>query len=307
MRTYLTFCDYYYSNFLFINLSSLSHNLSDRCLFIIYSLDKNLPNIINKWRFKNIQIVIRMIENIKDERIAKMKSNRSYKYFCWGLSPFVIKDCLIKEKKTITYLDTDVVFNIDPNFYFNKRNNELKDKILLTPHFYENQSLPSVKHGKYCIQFMSFPFKENILSIVDKWAKDCFSNSGIDLDNNVFGDQLYLDKWETKYKESIYIESNKSHFIGPWNTNSFSSKSTILVHLHSSKFFRFYKLFIFIACATGFKLSKKHKNFIKYKLLNHISAPKIVNLLSFSFRDIIRSLLVSIYLNNPIVFKFIKK
>lgn len=301
-HTFVTFCNYGYSHYLEQLARSLDRVAETERSFrlVVYSLDEATLRFSESLASKvnNVEITACSVEDISDTRVMIMKKDRPFWQFCWGIAPFVVMNEL-KRSNSLTYVDADMYFISCPGEYLDRCSRE--KKVLLTPHFHSNPNMRSASHGKYCVQFMYFPRTSVGEMILSEWANDCFRSSGISIEEGVYGDQLYLDKWPSRYGSDIRCEEECETFVGPWNSSCLSDK-TIAVHLHAAHHIRLFKsLNIFIGCSSRYPIGKRHRKILEKagrEILESGLSPK-----KLRKRTLITYLIKAVLSKSPISFR----
>ena len=109
---------------------------------------------------------------------------------------------------------------------FNKTNKD----ILITKHNYSTKYDKSNISGKFCVQFLIINRKG--YDIIKEWEILCNDWCYDRIEKDRYGDQKYLDHWPEKYKDRVYIVSDRNAFQGPWNADSTNADEAIVYHFH---------------------------------------------------------------------------
>ena len=210
--------------------SLFDKNYLTRALAMYYSLKKNADNfhlyffamddtsykILNILKLENVTTIF--IENIEDDKLKKIKSERSKVEYYWTCTPVVTTYCLQNFKiNHVTYLDADLFFYNNPKILLE----EMGDKtVLITEHLYSPHYFRSEIFGKYCVQFVSFKNDESALKVLNEWKNNCLNWCFDKIENGKFGDQKYLDSWTNDYV-NVHSLRNYGGLLAPWNIQQF--------------------------------------------------------------------------------------
>jgi hypothetical protein len=80
---------------------------------------------------------------------------------------------------------------------------------------FENRRIMKLS-GKFCIEFNTFYATDNGMMILNWWCDRCFELCTVMQDGIHFGDQKYLDDWETRFK-GVHVLQHKGAGVAPWN------------------------------------------------------------------------------------------
>lgn len=183
----------------------------------VFAFDQNCFEILKKINDPNIIPI--SLKEFEDPELLKVKSTRSRAEYCWTSTPSTIKYVFDKfHEPECTYLDADLLFLNSPELIFN----ELKENqsVIITPHFYTKEYDQSQERGKYCVQFMYFKNQADSYKVLNDWRNDCLEWCFAKVEDGKFGDQKYLDYWESKYT-CIHSLSIKQLCLAPWNIQQF--------------------------------------------------------------------------------------
>lgn len=179
------------------------------------------------------------------------KQNRSKIEYYFTLSPFLPSYILEKYSHIdrITTLDCDLYFFDDPNLIFAAYPDA---SILITPHNFTERLSGLIVHGRYNVSFQSFKNDKNALNCLTVWRSKCveWCYDSLDLQNNRYADQKYLDSWGREFDKVADIEIAGTG-IAPWNLDKHvfsikqgkvfvNSKPLIYYHFHHLRVFNTY-------------------------------------------------------------------
>lgn len=170
-------------------------------------------------------------DNIKDETLDKLKSQRKIHEFCWTLKPFIIH-YLIKNN-----INIDKIFYVDADIFFFDSlegiNREWGDEsIYLTKQYLAPRA--EKRHGKFNSGFIGFKRDYNAMEVLKWWRDKCIEWCFDRFEENRWSDQKYLDQWSS-ITSSIKVSENLGVNLGPWNVRKFNEKSHLICY-HFSGF-----------------------------------------------------------------------
>ncbi len=229
------------------------HNslIKTKCNFklFILALDNRTYDFFksNESVFTNITIIqLSEIFTYKTD-LCFLQKDRSIVELYFTLSPVLPLFLLSKFKiPHICTLDADMYFFTSPQCYFDLLK---KFDIILTPHKFSDSNKNKLIYGKYNVSFQIFNNNEKAIQFLDDWQKLCFDwcFDILDLENDRFADQLYLNRLAIKFAGSVYDIDDCVGGLAPWNISSFdlefknskflsNQKEIIFYHFHGFKF-----------------------------------------------------------------------
>ncbi len=126
--------------------------------------------------------------------------------FCWF------------SKRKIVYLDSDLFFysSVKPAL------EELGDKSILTVEhrFPQNQRGRFASSGRFNVAFQIYNRDKEALACLSRWRNQCLDWCYERLENNRYGDQLYLNEWPKLY-QNLVISQNLGIDAAPWNIGQY--------------------------------------------------------------------------------------
>lgn len=239
----MIFCTLFDSNYMDKGLAlyeSMKNNFSEFKLYIL-TMDERCEEILRDLNFKNI-IVIGLMEFIMQEKLRDIYSKRSKAEFCWTCTPHLIEYILKKyNEKICTYVDADVYFFADCKCLIDEIG--LKS-VQIVEHRFTNKiqdRIAEKQSGKYCVEFNTFKNTRVGLELLQWWKDRCRESCGTDTNNEVFGDQKYLEHWENN--KNVSILQNEGGGVAPWNiaqyrlSNNCNGQEIVLINKKSKKTF----------------------------------------------------------------------
>lgn len=175
-----------------------------------YLKNSNKPNI----KLYQIQDLENEINGLK-----AVKENRNKVEYFFTCSPAVCKYVLLKNPKisSITYLDSDLYFFSSPSIIFD----EIGDhSIAIIEHRFHWITKRQIKYGKFNVGWVTFKNDIEGNKCLDKWLTDCLNWCYQKVEEERFGDQKYLDKWPSSYK-NLKIVQNIGANVAIWNIKNY--------------------------------------------------------------------------------------
>jgi hypothetical protein len=208
----------------------------------ILCVDKKTFDILSELKLNNVKLL--QLEKFEKANLLAVKANRNKGEYCWTLTPFAPKFVFESDSEVdrVTYLDADLWFRKQPQELFDELNKSGKH-VLITDHAYAPEYDQSKTSGQYCVQFMTFNKQKG--EIVRKWWEErciewCFNR----YEDGKFGDQMYLDDWPLRFKDSVHVLKNKELTLAPWNATRFPYGNAVFFHFHGLRLINSKKVYI---------------------------------------------------------------
>ena len=233
MYNYCTLFDSNYTTRGLAMYESLKEH-SDKFHLYIFAFDDRCCDLLKKLNLEFVTII--SLQEFEDNKLLKVKSERSAGEYCWTCTPSTIKYCIEKYNlDDCTYLDADLYFFNNPYILID----EMGDKsVLITEHRYTAKYDQSAQSGIYCVQFMTFKNDENGMNVLNWWREACIDWCYARYEDGKFGDQKYLDDWTSRF-EGIHVLENLGAGIAPWNIQQYDltnkNFNLIFYHFHGYK------------------------------------------------------------------------
>ena len=158
------------------------------------------------------------LTQFEDEKLLSIKSSRSAGEYCWtstastvlyAINTFKLDHCV--------YIDADMRFYSNPQSLFD----EWADKsVLITEHRYTPEYDQSIISGKYCVQFVGFKNDADGMEALNWWRNSCIDWCYARAEDGKFGDQKYLDDWQTRFK-NVHVLEHLGGGLAPWNMQQY--------------------------------------------------------------------------------------
>lgn len=214
----LNFCTLFNSAYLSRGLAlyrSLENSCADFHLYV-FAFDKACEDYLLRQNFSRITVI--GLSEFEDPELLQVKPSRSAAEYCWTCTPSTILYSIEKYKLDhCTYLDADMFFYADPALLIEEMGN--KD-ILLTEHRYSPEYDQTVECGRFCVQFVFFRNTGNGMKALRWWRDACIEWCYYRIEDGKFGDQKYLDDWETRF-EGVHVLQHIGGGIALWNIQQY--------------------------------------------------------------------------------------
>ena len=211
--TVVTHCDTNYLAKAYSLIRSLRDNFYTGVIAVIChdkeSLEKlsrlNLPNVL--------PFSIFQVEN-EFPQLSVARSNRSQQEYFFCVSPFLLKFIMNRfESYLYVYLDSDLFFF---SHFISALETHHDYVVAITPHRYKTIHKHLEIYGKYNVGLLSVRQCPESEDIIDWWATQCMKSTSVNAANGIYGDQKYLDEFETLTRGFKSL-NNLGHNVAPWN------------------------------------------------------------------------------------------
>ena len=220
---------------------SMERHVNRYTLWIL-CIDIKTYDILSELKLNNVKLL--QLEKFENQNLLQIKTKRTLGEYCWTLTPFAPKFVFESDVDVdrVTYLDADLWFRKQPQELFDELNKSGKH-VLITDHAYAPEYDQSKTSGQYCVQFMTFTKQGG--EIVRKWWEErclewCFNR----FEDGKFGDQMYLDDWPIRFKDSVHVLKNKELTLAPWNATRFPYGNSVFFHFHGLRLINSKKVYI---------------------------------------------------------------
>ena len=216
-------CTLFDSNYLdrgIVLYQSLEKCAESFCLYIL-CLDEISCQALDKLELKHAVVISE--NQILNDELARIKRERRRAEYCWTCTPVIVQYVLDHYPvDQCTYIDADMMFYSDP-------------KVLLDELFAAGASVGIIGHrfprniakhkreryyGKYCVEFNTFLNDERGRKVLDDWKTSCLRQCTMELGEEGFGDQKYLEEWERKF-DGVYEYQHPGAGVAPWNISEY--------------------------------------------------------------------------------------
>ena len=266
------FCTLFDSGYLTRGLSlyqSLADTNEDFTLYIL-AFDDDAYDILSNMKLAHVVLI--SLSEFEDERLLKIKASRTRQEYSWTCGCFSIKYVLEHFKcPEVTYLDSDIYFFAKPSLLLEEFYNSGKD-VLITEHRYTPRYDQTATSGKYCVQFMTFKNNHNGLNVLNWWCDRCEEWCFARYENGKFGDQKYLDDWETRF-DCVHVLKHLGGGVAPWNIQQYKVTQgpcvddipVVFFHFHGLRWLRFHEFDL-----STYQLSDEAINLLYFPYLSSL-------------------------------------
>lgn len=193
------------------------NQVTESYMLYILAMDSKCENVLKDMKLNNVVVV--SLEEFEDEDMKQARMNRSHTEYCWTCSSAFVYYLIHKKGlDNCTYIDADMKFYCSPNILVA----EIKENgcsIGIMEHDYPDNI--EGRHffkssGRFCVEFNTFFADMNGLKALSWWKQQCLDGCREQSDGKVFGDQLYLQDWPTRF-DGVYVHKNRGAGMAPWN------------------------------------------------------------------------------------------
>lgn len=229
---------------------SLENTGADFHLYI-FAFDDKAVQLLNKIKLQHATVI--SLQDFEDDKLKAVKQDRTRAEYCWTCTPATIVYVIEKFRENeCTYLDADMYFYQNPKVLFDEMG---KNSVLLTEHRFPPKFNRSTLAGRFCVQFITFKNTAEGLNALYWWRDRCLEWCYNRYEDGKFGDQKYLDDWETRFG-GVHVLKHLGGGLAPWNAEQFiavsragnqillSEKSSgnkfeaVFYHFHHVRFFK---------------------------------------------------------------------
>lgn len=230
-------------------------------LYII-AFDDDAYRVLNKLNLEYAKII--SLQEFENERLLTIKKDRTRQEYSWTCACFSILHVLTEYNlDEVTYLDSDIYFFARPSILLDEFHTSGKD-VLITEHRYTPKYDQTATSGKFCVQFMTFKNNENGLAVLNWWCDRCEEWCYARMEDGKFGDQKYLDDWETRFS-CVHVLKHLGGGVAPWNVQQYvisdgpsvNNAPIVFYHFHGLKWLSFSKFDV-----STYRLSSAIKKYI---------------------------------------------
>jgi hypothetical protein len=176
-----------------------------------------------------------------------LASSREYLELLWTLPSVIAKELLISavgsERTDVVYLDADLFFFGSPKEIWKEV--PLNQISIVRHNFSARLRVNFPQSGEFNVSWVSFPVTGIGVECASEWAANCTelcpATPTMLNGRLVYGDQLYLEDWPSRFKGSIHVIENIGVGVAPWNYENYeiTEVAPILVNTVPVIFFHF--------------------------------------------------------------------
>jgi hypothetical protein len=204
----------------------------------IVAIDDACASALAKIGLANATVV--RLEEVENEALRSVKAGRSIGEYCWTLTPFLPSYVFhrVPQLERVTYLDADLFFFQTPAVLIDELVESAKH-VLITEHAFAPEYAHNIKHGRFCVQFVTFRSTEPAKRILRWWQDRCIEWCYARHEDGKFGDQKYLDQWPELFASDVHVLARTDRTVAPWNVAHFSrvfgTVRPVFYHFHGLK------------------------------------------------------------------------
>ena len=219
MLSFVTLFDKNYMSRGLVLYNSLTENCKSDFTLYVLAMDDVVSKYLRGLEYKNLVIITVDDMKVMYPVLDRLEKERTRGEFSWTLSSFSIQYAIRQfNLESCIYVDSDICFYNDPQILLN----ELGDKsVMITEHNYTPEYDQSSTSGKYCVQFMYFKNNEDGNRVLEYWRSKCEEWCYARFEDDRFGDQKYLDDWESRFEGIVYNCRNIGCGVAPWNVQKY--------------------------------------------------------------------------------------
>lgn len=183
-------------------------------------MDYHCHVILESLNLENVTII--QLNDFENDDLLLVKQQRTIAEYCWtctassiwySIQTYGLDHC--------TYLDADMQFFSSPEPIFIEIGSK---SVGITRHDFSPNLQSSEIYGKYCVQFTYFKNDIDGLKALDWWKNKCIEWCYAKLEDEKYGDQKYLDQFESKF-DNVVVISNPGAGVAPWNISKYQISS----------------------------------------------------------------------------------
>lgn len=216
----LILCTLFDSNYLdkgLVLIDSLKRVCKNFVLYVL-PMDEKCSCVLKNLKISGVIVIEYSL--FEDDDLKKVKTERSHAEYCWTCTAKLISFVLEYYNEEIcTYIDSDLYFYSDPSELIQNMLEKNKSVQIIKHNFckYERK-YKEKKCGVYCVEFNTFLNEKNSKKVLESWIKDCLTDCSYEKNEEVLGDQKYLNNWPQRFG-CIDISANLGAGVAPWNVN----------------------------------------------------------------------------------------
>lgn len=221
-------------------------NTGESFFLYIFAFDNEARDILQTLSLSNVQII--SLQEFEDERLLAIKKDRTRQEYSWTCGCFSILYVLKHFKcSEVTYLDSDIFFFNKPSLLLDEFHESGKD-VMITKHRYTPEYNQSDTSGIFCVQFMTFKNNKKGLKVLNWWCDRCEEWCYARFEDGKFGDQKYLDDWETRF-DCVHVLEHLGGGVAPWNVQQYdvtegpcvNGVPVVFYHFHALRWIEFHR------------------------------------------------------------------
>lgn len=253
---------------------SLRKHSSEEFKLNILAMDKECELTLMRLGLPGMVIVsLPLLE--KELHLEPVRASRTWAEYCWSMAS-VLTDFLIEDIPELTYCDADLFFFGDPAPVFTEIGAR---SIAITPHrFNRKDRVRLERNGRFNVGWLTIKNTDVGRKCLSKWAQQtrewCYYRN----EDGKFGDQGYLDSFESDYGAEVCVIQNLGVNLGPWSLGNWpitegprvDGTPIVCYHFHETRFHDDGTVFL-----TGYPLSKDERRLIYDPYVQAVQSMKV--------------------------------
>jgi len=159
------------------------------------------------------EVILLTLDDMNQEIINKIRSDRPYREFCWTLSALLCDYHLSCGEEEVVYLDADIYFFSDPETILQESR---KGDVAAIRHRFPSRLKKYENNGLFNVQWVYFANTLIGTTACRTWFEQCVESCAYLPKKGIVGDQKYLDEWPDLYPTFVEIK-NVGAGVAPWN------------------------------------------------------------------------------------------
>jgi hypothetical protein len=200
-------------------IESLERHCPDHRIYV-FAMDDQCVTVLEAFGRDKLRVV--RPRDFETTELLRVKPSRSTAEYFWTCTPHIIRHCIeILKEPECTYVDADVWLMSSPAPLFDEMG---AASVLLTEHRYTPRHDQAALSGRFCVQFMRFVSDERGRAALQWWCDRCIEWCHARREGGKFGDQKYLDDWETRFP-GVHVLRHVGGGVAPWNVGRTAFRS----------------------------------------------------------------------------------
>lgn len=192
-------------------IDSLERHCPDHRIHV-FAMDEQSASVLESLGRPKVHVV--RPRDFETPELLRVKPSRGVAEYFWTCTPHIVQHCLeVLHEPECTYVDADVWLMSDPEPLFEEMG---PASVLLTEHRYTPRHDQAALSGRFCVQFMRFVADTRGRAALQWWCDRCIEWCYARREDGKFGDQKYLDDWETRFP-GVHVLRHVGGGIAPWN------------------------------------------------------------------------------------------
>jgi hypothetical protein len=237
---------------------ALYHSLIEHggdCLLWVLCLDDTSFKTLHRLDLPQVRLL--NLAEVETTELLSVKAGRSCAEYCWTLTPWSIQWVFEADPSVqrVTYLDADVFFLKSPSPFFDEFDSSGR-AFLITEHGFAPEYDRTATAGRYCVQFLTV-VREAGFPVLYWWRDSCIAWCFARYQDNMFGDQKYLESFSKLFPDLVYAIAADSRLQAPWNATIFRYSDAILYHFQGLRIISTSLMFL-----SGYSLTVPHLQYV---------------------------------------------